>query len=95
MVNIQEGQPVTVVLDAIPDVTLKGEVQSISQTFAEKQGDVVYEVTVRLNDTHPDILWGMTAVVKFAPTQDWQGKFLWPLQSWITKMISGLMVMHR
>ena len=70
VVNIREGQPVTVVLDAIPDVTLNGEVQSISQTFEERQGDVVYEVTVKLNDVHPDILWGMTAVVKFEEPQD-------------------------
>ena len=70
VVNIQQGQLASVVLDAIPDVTLKGTVQSISQTYAEKQGDVVYEVTVRLDDTHPDILWGMTAVVKFEEVQD-------------------------
>ena len=70
VVNIQQGQPASVVLDAIPDVTLKGTVDSISQTYAEKQGDVVYEVTVHLDDTHPDILWGMTAVVSFEPTQD-------------------------
>ena len=70
VVNIKEGQPVSVVLDAIPDTTLNGTVESISKTFAEKQGDVVYEVTVRLDDTHPDILWGMTAVVRFEPVQD-------------------------
>ena len=70
VVNIQEGQAAEVVLDAIPDATLNGEVDSISQTFAEKQGDVVYEVTVLLNDTHPDILWGMTAVVTFEEIQD-------------------------
>lgn len=70
VVNIEQGQPVTVVLDAIPDVTLNGEVQSISQTFAEQQGDVVYEVTVLLNETHPDILWGMTSVVNFEEIQD-------------------------
>jgi hypothetical protein len=49
---------------------LNGEVQSISKTFTEKQGDVVYEVTVHLLDTNPDILWGMTAVVTFKPVQD-------------------------
>jgi multidrug resistance efflux pump len=70
VVNIQEGQPASVVLDAIPDVTLNGTVESISKTFAEKQGDVVYEVTIRLDDTNPDILWGMTSVVRFAPVQD-------------------------
>lgn len=66
VVNVQEGQPATVVLDAIPDTTLNGEVQAIGETYAEKQGDIVYEVTVHLKDTHPDILWGMTAVVRFA-----------------------------
>jgi multidrug resistance efflux pump len=70
VVNIKEGQSASVVLDAIPDVTLNGTVESISQTFAEKQGDVVYEVTVALDDTNPDILWGMTAVVRFEPIQD-------------------------
>ena len=70
VVNIKEGQPASVVLDAISDVTLNGTVESISQTFAEKQGDVVYEVTVSLDDIHPDILWGMTAVVSFEPIQD-------------------------
>ncbi len=70
VVNIQEGMPASVVLDAIPDVTLNGTVESIAQTFAEKQGDVVYEVIVHLDDTDPGILWGMTAVVKFASAQD-------------------------
>ncbi len=70
VVNIQEGQPASVVLDAIPDVTLNGVVDSISQTYAEQQGDVVYEVTILLTDTHPGILWGMTAVANFAEPQD-------------------------
>jgi multidrug resistance efflux pump len=70
VVNIQKGQPVSVVLDAIPDATLNGTVESISRTFEEKQGDVVYEVTIKLTDTHPSMLWGMTAVVSFGDLQD-------------------------
>lgn len=70
VVNIQEGQPVSVVLDAIPDVTLNGVVDAISQTYAEQQGDVVYEVIILLTDTHPGILWGMTTVANFAEAQD-------------------------
>jgi HlyD family secretion protein len=65
VVKLKEGQPVTITLDAIPDVTLNGEIKSISQTFGENQGDVVYEVVVTLNDGHPNMRWGMTAVVKF------------------------------
>ena len=51
-------------------LTLNGTVESISQTYAEKQGDIVYEIIIRLPDTHPDILWGMTAVVNSAEPQD-------------------------
>jgi multidrug resistance efflux pump len=65
VVTVKQDQSVTVTLDAIPDVTFTGKVQSIGQTYAEVQGDVVYEVTVTLTDSHPDMRWGMTAVVKF------------------------------
>ena len=65
VVKLKEGQPVTVTLDAIPDVKLKGEVLSIGQSFSENQGDIVYEVTVLLTDTNPAMRWGMTAAVKF------------------------------
>ncbi len=65
VVNLQEGQPVTVTLDALPEVQLKGEILSIGQNYSENQGDVVYEVTILLTDTHPAMRWGMTAAVKF------------------------------
>jgi multidrug resistance efflux pump len=65
VVNLQQGQLVSVTLDAIPDTQLQGEILSIGQTFAENQGDVVYEVTILLNDTHPNMRWGMTAAVSF------------------------------
>ena len=70
VVKVEVGQPVSVVLDALPDVTFAGQVDSIAQTFAQKQGDVVYDVSISLNDTNPDMLWGMTAVVKFQKPQD-------------------------
>jgi hypothetical protein len=66
VVEVTEGQPVTITLDAIPDETLNGKVSLISQNYSEKQGDVVYEVTVELTDTLPNMRWGMTAVVKFS-----------------------------
>jgi len=40
-------------------------VVSISQIYSEKQGAVVYEVTILLKDSNPAIRWGMTAVVSF------------------------------
>ena len=65
VVNLSEGQPVDVTLDAIPNVTLKGNILSISNNFTEKQGDIVYKVTILLTDKNPDMRWGMTAQVKF------------------------------
>jgi multidrug resistance efflux pump len=65
VVNLREGQPVLVSLDALPDVELKGEILSIGQSYAENQGDIVYEVTLLLNETHPAMRWGMTAAVTF------------------------------
>ena len=66
VVNITEGQAVAITLDAIPDQTLDGKVSLIGQNYSEKQGDVVYEVTVELTETLPSMRWGMTAVVKFS-----------------------------
>ena len=65
VVELAEGQQVTVTLDALPDVQLKGKILSIGQNYSENQGDVVYEVTILLTDTHPNMRWGMTAAVKF------------------------------
>jgi len=66
VVKLSEGQAVSVTLDAIPDATLAGVVQTIGQNYAEQQGDVVYEITVELTESLPNMRWGMTAVVKFS-----------------------------
>ena len=65
VVNLSEGQAVDLTLDALPNVTLKGNILSIAQNYTEKQGDIVYKVTVLLTDNNPSIRWGMTAQVKF------------------------------
>lgn len=65
VVNIKEGQAVTVKLDALAGLEFKGNVLSISQDFSENQGDVVYEVSILLTDIDPAMRWGMTAVVSF------------------------------
>jgi HlyD family secretion protein len=66
VVTLSEGQPVAITLDAIPEAALNGVIESISQTYEEKQGDIVYGVTVALDDGHPSLRWGMAAVVTFA-----------------------------
>ena len=65
VVKLLEGQPVTVTLDAIPGETLNGVIESIGQTYEERQGDILYAVTVALDASHPSLRWGMTAVVTF------------------------------
>jgi multidrug resistance efflux pump len=69
VVKLQEGQRVTVTVDAVPDEEFTGEILSIGQTYAENQGDIVYKVTILLADSHPGMRWGMTASVAF-DTQD-------------------------
>jgi multidrug resistance efflux pump len=65
VVELEEGQPVTVTLDAIPGVELNGTVLSVGQSYSENQGDVVYEVAVLLTNGNPAMRWGMTAAVEF------------------------------
>lgn len=65
VVNIKEGQPVTVKFDALPGSEFKGNVLTIGKNFSENQGDVVYEVTILLTDQDAAMRWGMTAVVTF------------------------------
>ena len=65
VVKLSKGQPVTVTLDAIPGKTLNGVIESVGQSYEEKQGDIVYPVAVALENSHPSLRWGMTAVVKF------------------------------
>lgn len=65
VVQLAEGQPVTVRLDAIPTAELAGTILSIGQSYQEIQGDIVYEVTILLDEAHPTMRWGMTAAVTF------------------------------
>jgi multidrug efflux pump subunit AcrA (membrane-fusion protein) len=66
VVSIKEGQTVVVKFDALPDKEFNGNVLSIAQNYSEKQGDIVYEVTVLLTEVDPAMRWGMTAEVSFS-----------------------------
>ncbi len=67
VVSLAVGQKVEVVLDALPEVTLDGEVTQINARFEEKRGDITYTVTIQLSQTDPRMRWGMTAAVSFLP----------------------------
>ncbi len=65
VVDIEVGQKVTVVPDAIPELVIDGEVTEISKLSVEKRGDITYTVRVKLNETDPRLRWGMTVVITF------------------------------
>jgi multidrug resistance efflux pump len=65
VVSIREGADATILLDAIPNAPIAASVMQISQGYSEKQGDIVYEVTLVLAEVPPGIRWGMTAEVRF------------------------------
>jgi len=65
--KVAVGQEVVVTPDALPDLQLRGKVESISQLYVEKQGDVTYTAKIALEDTDPRLRWGMTVAVEFIP----------------------------
>ncbi len=67
VVDISEGEQVTIVPDALPGSTLNGTVESISLSSKTQGGDVLYMVKIKLIDTDPALRWGMTVEVTFPP----------------------------
>ncbi len=65
--NVQIGQKVEIILDALPDLSLTGEVSHINARSEEKRGDVTYTTTVVLSQSDPALRWGMTAALRFLP----------------------------
>ncbi|OQX61437.1 MAG: hypothetical protein B5M51_07900 [Anaerolinea sp. 4484_236] len=65
VVKVYEGQPVEIVPDALPELTLDGKVESVGQSFQTQAGDVVYGVKIRLDDFDTALRWGMTVEVTF------------------------------
>ena len=65
--SVKVGQSVTVRADALPDVELKGKVESIGDVSQLNGGDVVYPVKIDLLDDDPRLRWGMTVEVTFEP----------------------------
>ncbi len=67
VVRVQVGQKVSIVLDALPGQTLSGEISHIQLLSEEKRGDTTFTVTAVLNQTVPQLRWGMTSAVQFLP----------------------------
>lgn len=67
VVKIFTGQKVEIVPDALPEVTLTGVVETIGQSFTTQVGDIIYTVTLSLDESHPALRWGMTVELTFLP----------------------------
>lgn len=70
VVSIAEGQEVTFVADALPDVTMDGVVNQVSQSSYTQSGDVIYTVRIQATDVDPRVRWGMTVEVNFEPLEN-------------------------
>ena len=65
--QVSTGQQVEVVLDAMPQQTFSGHVTKINLRAEEKRGDMTFTATILLEDSSPEMRWGMTAAVNFIP----------------------------
>lgn len=61
--TVEIGQPANVYIDAL-DKEFPGRVTAISPIAGTLGGDVVFKVTVQLNEQPSDLLWGMSADVE-------------------------------
>jgi multidrug resistance efflux pump len=69
VVDVLEGQHVSILADALPDVQMNGVVEKISQSFKSQGGDILYTVRIRVEDVDPRMRWGMTVEVTFEPLE--------------------------
>lgn len=65
VVQIAVGQEVSIVADALPDVTLTGVVDSVRQVAEMRRGETTYTVAILMDEVDPRLLWGMTVIVTF------------------------------
>ena len=66
VVNVKNGQPVTVMIKAL-NTSVPGKVLDIATEADKLGGDVVYKTTITLNEAPAGLRAGMSADVQFAP----------------------------
>jgi multidrug efflux pump subunit AcrA (membrane-fusion protein) len=69
VVKIAEGQSVSIVADALPDVSFTGTVAEISRAYILQGGDIQYTVRIDVDEVDPLARWGMTVEVTFESTE--------------------------
>ena len=66
--RVQVGQPATVFIEALGE-EFPGKVTDIARSSTTLGGDVVFKVTIELNEQPEGLLWGMSADVKIETAQ--------------------------
>jgi HlyD family secretion protein len=67
IVRVSVGNTATLSFDAIPDLALTGKVSRIKSLGENRQGDIVYTVTVLPDKMDDRLRWNMTAKVSIEP----------------------------
>ena len=67
VVKISLDQKVDIIPDSLPDTLLSGKVEQIGQSFKTQAGDVIYTVTISLDEGNKNLRWGMTVELTFIP----------------------------
>lgn len=67
--RVQVGQPATIVLDAVQDVSYAGEVVAVALAGSTTQGGVNFRVVVELDESDVNVRPGMTAAVNIVVTE--------------------------
>lgn len=65
VIDIQVGDPVSITVDAVPGLSMEGEVTGIKSYGENRQGDITYTVYVKLLAPDDRLKWNMTAFVVF------------------------------
>ena len=67
VVRVRKGAPATVTFDALPGLTLAGQVIRIKPLGENKQGDMTYTVVIQPEQLDNRLRWNMTAAVAIEP----------------------------
>lgn len=67
VVEVGEGDRVVVEVDALPDTLLTGIVTAVTPFGRNVLGDVIYKVTVALDEGDPRLRWNMSAAASIEP----------------------------
>jgi HlyD family secretion protein len=64
IVGVREGTPAVITIDALPGLELAGKVVRINRFGEDRDGDILYTVTIALDQPDPRLMWNMTAFVR-------------------------------